>query len=122
MTFDPGIIIREEWKPVSEYLKENIGEQDIVIIDSRRPFSYYYDKNCFTSSDIHNCLKKSNIFSIANVTNLYENGKLSKYPVWLIVRSKSCINNEAYPYLSKNNKLVFEKNYRGVDICYFKNS
>lgn len=116
---------KEDWRSVSEHIKNNIADDDIIIICSpwaRIPFMYYYDQDCFVSGYFNKCIRENNIYPVANTSNLEKIGDLNEKSVWLILSHSKYVDpkNSIFQYLLTTKKLVAKKFFVGIEASYFK--
>jgi len=114
---------KEDWEGVSEYLRENIKMNDAVLVNtptSIYSLSYYYDQNCFTSSDIKDCLNSKNIFGVRN-SNEIPFDIIGEKNIYLILFNSNYVDTEGtiLSYFNDNYLFKYKKDFNQIEINYF---
>jgi 4-amino-4-deoxy-L-arabinose transferase-like glycosyltransferase len=132
---------KDDWRAVSDYIRQNVDEGDIVFIDpfyQQQPFSYYYDIDCFKEYDIYSCnFNKHRILSLdwkaeccidaSKVTATDEKNELKNYlkdSIWLISAKPELythdVNSSLFSYFDNRKNMTVSKNIDEIWIYKFE--
>jgi len=126
---------KDDWRSVSDYIKQNVKEGDVVFIDpfyEQDPFTYYYDMYCFKEPYANSCnFNRHKILSMnwmakcCNDTTLltatYGKNTLGSYldnNIWLIsIRPElNDGNTSLFDYFNSRKKLMSTEDIGGTTV------
>lgn len=132
-------IDKDDWRTTSEYIKQNVKENDAVFINpfyQQDPFTYYYDPDCFKMPDTNSCnFEKHRVLSLSWVASCCNatteltatDGKneLRDYldrDIWLInVRPETYdFNNSLFTYFNSSKRIILFKEFGDIKIYEFR--
>lgn len=103
----------EDWKATSSYIKNTASAEDITYLTDYciyMPFTYYYDKNAFTTIDSVNVLLASKkIYPVGELTMEQVSKHLSSGKIFLV--QSHVVNPES----EKSPMKVLAKNFRSIE-------
>jgi len=128
---------KDDWQSVVDYINENVKEGEAIFINPfyhQDPFTFYYDRECFLSSDIYSCnYEDHNIVSLkwyanccssdTRLTATDEKNLLGNYinnTVWQISVKEELYNAPLNNYFFENMDLVENKEFGDVKIYKFE--
>ncbi|MCX6706963.1 MAG: hypothetical protein NT001_02375 [Candidatus Woesearchaeota archaeon] len=132
---------KDDWKAVSDYIKQNAKEGEVVFIDpfyQQQPFSYYYDISCFKEHDIYSCnFNKDRILSLDwNAECCSDTSKLTATDgkdgfkdylndiIWLISAKPELyshdMNNSLFGYFDNRKNITASKEIGQIKIYKFE--
>ena len=85
--------IKDAWRETSDFIQSNIAEGDqVILINSYEvfPFSYYFDPDCFKSTDIYKC---SNLKSVFPADSIEDVRRIKAERVWLVLSKDQYIDD-----------------------------
>jgi uncharacterized membrane protein (UPF0136 family) len=127
---------KDNWRVVSDFIEKNAKGNDVVFIDpfyNQYPFTYYYDKQCFSESDTYACnnnkhriLSLDSLAECCNAATLtYGQIGLWDYiirDVWLVSLKPGLYkgNYSLFDYFNNSKRLVYSKTVGDIKLDYFK--
>lgn len=131
---------KQNWRGVSLFIKENVKEGEVVFIHPfyhHDPFSFYYDRECFSDYFIHSCnFNKHGILSLNHraeccndstiLTSTNERNELKDYvegTIWLIDSQSDFydVNKGLFNYFKDRKEITFNRTFEDwIEIYKFE--